>query len=127
MNLDSAHPRSVSPLASPTVASALIHDDDLDDDLSDSGLSQFGAEIEKNLSSVSPESSTLNGRNDNGSDDAMDVDSEDGAITSHANKGRRQGNAKEYLDPDLYLLRRSVCRPLPDFIDVDYWDRTNLI
>jgi hypothetical protein len=114
MNLESAHPRSASPLASAAVPSALILDDDLEDDLSDSGLSQFGAEIEKNLSS--PESSTLNGTNDNGSDDAMDVDSEDDAIPSHANKGRRQGNAKQYLDPDLYLLRRSVCCPPPDFV-----------
>jgi hypothetical protein len=85
-----------------------MHDDSMDDGLSDSELSQFEAEIEKDLSST-PESGTPNGANGHASDDAMDIDSDDDLRPSHAGKGRRRGSTKEYFDPDLYLLRRSVC------------------
>ena len=110
MKFDAAHPSSTSSPASATVPSTAIHNNDMDDDMSDSDLSQFEAEIEKELSS-SPESGTLNGANGHASDDAMEVDSEDDVRPSHAGKGRRQGSTKEYMDPDLYLLRRSVCYP----------------
>ena len=113
MNVDTSHPSFTSSLTSATVPIALAYDNGLDDDLSDSDLSQFKAEIEKNLSSVSPESSTLNDTaNDHVYDDAIDVDSEDDVRQLHTGKGRRRGSTKEYLDPDLYLLRRSVCYSL---------------
>ena len=82
----------------------------MEDDISDSGLSQFEAEIEENLSSASPDTSARNDTNDHVSDDAMDVDSEDDVKPSH-NKGRKGGSTREYFDPELYGLRRSVCLP----------------
>jgi hypothetical protein len=110
MNVDSAHPSFTASPVSAAPPIAVVDGNGLGDDFSDSDLSQFKAEIEQNLSSVSSASSTLSGANENVSDDAMDVDSEDDVRPSHAGKGRRRGSTKEYYDPELYLLRRSVCR-----------------
>lgn len=66
---------------------------------SDSDLSQFEAQIEKDLDSASP----INGVKDD-SDDAMDIESEEDKPV----KGKRRTSVKEYYDPELYGLRRSV-------------------
>ena len=108
--------RPSSPLSSTSAITPnqTAHDGDMDDDMSDSDLSQFEAEIEQNLSSASPESSPINGANDDDDnvsedDDAMEVDSEEEVKPSHANKGRHRASTKEYYDPELFGLRRSVC------------------
>lgn len=108
MNIDYPPPSSTLSPASAITPALTAQNDDLEDDLSDSDMNQFEAEIEENLSSASPETSGHNDTNDLASDDAMDVDSEDDAKTSHANKARKGGSSKEYYDPELYGLRRSV-------------------
>ena len=108
MNIDYPPPSStLSPVSAITPA-LTAQNDDMEDDLSDSDMSQFEAEIEENLTSASPETSGHNDTNDHASEDAMDVDSEDDAKTSNANKARKGGNSREYFDPELYGLRRSV-------------------
>src|SRR2546423_15152197 len=108
MNIDYPPPSStLSPVSAITPA-LTAQNDDMEDDLSDSDMSQFEAEIEENLTSVSPETSGHNDTHDHASEDAMDVDSEDDAKTSNANKARKGGNSREYFDPELYGLRRSV-------------------
>jgi hypothetical protein len=108
MDIDSRHPSSSLSPASSIVQSAVAPQDSQDEDLSDTDLSQFQAEIEQNLSSASPESSPLNGTTEPVSDDVMQVDSEEDTKPVNSNKGRRRVNAKEYYDPELFGLRRSV-------------------
>jgi hypothetical protein len=110
MNIDDRYPSSTLSPASAITPAHKAQDDDMEDDISDSGLSQFEAEIEENLSSASPDTSARNDTNDHVSDGAMDVDSEDEVKPSH-NKGRKGGSTREYFDPELYGLRRSVCLP----------------
>jgi len=113
MDVDSRHPSSSLSPASAIVQSDGAQQDSPDDDLSDSDLSQFQAEIEQNLSSASPESSPPNVTTEPVSDEAMQVDSEEDTRPVNANKGRRRVSAKEYYDPELFGLRRSVspCQP----------------
>jgi hypothetical protein len=111
MNADNHYPSSTLSAASAITPAHKAQNDDMEDDLSDSGLSQFGAEIEENLSTASPDTSARNDTHDHVSDDAMDIDSEEDAKPSNS-KGRKGGNSREYLDPELYGLRRSVCFPL---------------
>jgi hypothetical protein len=108
MNVDYIPPSSTLSPASAITPALTAQNGDMEDDLSDSDLSQFEAEIEENLSSASPETSAPNDTNDHASDDAMEVDSEDDVKTSQANKARKGGNTREYFDPELYGLRRSV-------------------
>lgn len=114
MNFDDHHPSSTLSSASAITPAHQAQDDDMEDELSDSGFSQFEAEIEENLSSASPDTSAHNDTNDDASDDAMDVDSEEDVKPSHTNKGRKGANTREYFDPELYGLRRSVCFPCID-------------
>src|SRR5271170_4593772 len=108
MEVDSRHPSSSLSSASPIVQSAVALQDNQDEDLSDTDLSQFQAEIEQNLSSASPESSPPNGTTEPVSDDVMQVDSEEDTKPVNLNKGRRRASTKEYFDPELFGLRRSV-------------------
>ena len=110
MDSDSRHPSSSLSPASANVPSVVAQQDSQDDDLSDTDLSQFQAELEQNLSSASPESSPLNGTGEVVSDDVMQVDSEEETKPVNVNKGRRRVSAKEYYDPELFGLRRSVSR-----------------
>ena len=110
--MDQRHPSPPLSSVSTITPAQAAQDDDLSDDLSDSDLSQFEAEIEQNLSSASPETSQVNGTNnedDNISDDAMEVDSEEDVKPSLSNKARHRTSTKEYYDPELFGLRRSVC------------------
>lgn len=110
MNLDDNHPTSS---LSSLVPSTAAQDDMQEDDLSDSMLSQYGAEIEQQLSTASPERSAPNGTNVQVSDDAMDVDSEEEDVKPmHMKKSQRRVTAKEYYDPELFGLRRSVSHSL---------------
>lgn len=108
MDIDSRHPSSSLSPASAIVPPAVAHRDSPDDELSDSDLSQFQAEIEQNLSSASPESSPPNGTTDPVFDEVMLVDSDEDMKPVNVNKGRRRTSAKEYYDPELFGLRRSV-------------------
>ena len=109
MNLDGTHPNStLSPTSAP-VFSGASQDENQDDDLSDAGMSQFIDEIEHDLSTASPGINEPNGTNDNGPDELMDVDSDEEIKSSHVNKPPRRATAKEYFDPELFGLRRSVC------------------
>jgi hypothetical protein len=110
MNLNDSHPNSTFPLLSEIRPFTAAQDGNQDDDLSDSDLSQFQAEIEQNLSSASPGRSLPNGTNEHGSDEVMEVDSEDDVKPTHVNKVRRRMSTKEYYDPELFGLRRSVSR-----------------
>jgi len=112
MNIDDRHSSLPLSSASPITPAHQALDGDMEDDLSDGGLSQFEAEIEENLSSASPDTSARNDTNDHLSDDAMDIDSEEDVKPSHTNKGRKGANTREYFDPELYGLRRSVWFPL---------------
>lgn len=112
MNLNNIHPTSTHSPTSATILSTAAQDDNQDDDLSDSDLSQFQAEIEQNLYTASPDSGAPNGLGMNehdGSDEAMDVDSDDDSKRRHVNKTPRRTSGKEYYDPELFGLRRSVC------------------
>lgn|SRR5579862_9802740 len=102
--MDSTHSESPSSLSTPFAMDANLPEDvsDSPSSPSDSDLSQFEAEIEKNLSSASP---PVNGTKDD-SEDPMDVDSED----EKPIKTKRRTSTKEYFDPELYGLRRSVYR-----------------
>jgi hypothetical protein len=115
MDIDSRHPSSSLSPVSKDVHSTVAQQDTPDDDLSDTDLSQFQAEIEENLTSASPESSPLNGTTEQVSDDVMQIDSEEESKPVNPNKGRRRTTAKEYYDPELFGLRRSVwhLRPSP--------------
>ena len=112
MNLEDSHPTSTLSSTSFLVPSIAVQDEMQDDDISDSELSQFQAEIEKDLSTASPESSARNGTNEHASDNAMDVDSEEDEQVKpmHVKKSQRRVNTKEYYDPELFGLRRSVRR-----------------
>ena len=110
MNFDDRHPSSTLSPASATILSAAAEDENQDDDGSDSEMSDLEAEIEKNLSSASPGSSASNGANEHGSFEAMDIDSEDDIKSLHMNKTPRRVSTREYYDPELFGLRRSVCR-----------------
>ena len=84
-------------------------EDNLDEDMSDSELSEFEAEIEENLSTASPDSSPDNDLNEHISDERMEIeDSDEEAKTMSTNKGRRRAVVREYYDPELFGLRRSV-------------------
>ena len=110
MNLDDSHPTSS---LSALVPSTAAQDEVQDDDLSDSVLSQYRAEIEQEMCSASPEGGALHGTNEHASDDAMDVDSEEEDVKPmHVKKTQRRVSAKEYYDPELFGLRRSVSRSL---------------
>jgi hypothetical protein len=111
-------PPAAAPILSP---SPPAKDERFDDGLSDTSLSQLEAEIEQGLSSDSPDSRShgiaVNGtstKDGSLSDDAMDVDSDDDdgdrAVPSHPKK---RVSGREYFDPELYGLRRSVCSTLP--------------
>jgi|SRR5271168_3228535 len=117
MDIDSRHPSSSLSPASPIDQSAVAPQDSQDEDLSDTDLSQFQAEIEQNLTSASPESSPLNGTTEPVSDDVMQVDSEEDSKPVNSNKGRRRVSAKEYYDPELFGLRRSVSHSRVSFQD----------
>jgi len=108
MNLDSGHPGSTLSPAPASMPSMTVHEDDMDDELSDSDLSQFQAEIERNLSSASPETSPQNVTTEHVSDEHMDVDSEEDVKFPGSSKSRKRANMKEYYDPELFGLRRSV-------------------
>ena len=112
MDLDGSHASSTLSSASEIVPHAAAHERYQDDDLSDSDLSQFQAEIEQNLSSASPGSTSANGAIIQASDDAMDVDTEEMKLGNMANSRKRTA-VKEYYDPELYGLRRSVSRICP--------------
>jgi TATA-binding protein-associated factor Taf7 len=119
--MDQRRPSSPLSSTSAITPAQTAHDGDIGDDMSDSDLSQFEAEIEQNLSSASPESSPVNGANDDDDnvsedDDAMDVDSEEDVKPSYANKGRHRASTKEYYDPELFGLRRSVCPLFSDIV-----------
>lgn len=110
MNFDDNHPAST---LFPLVPSTAAQDEIQDDDLSDSELSHFQAEMEKNMSTALVESSAPDGTNENMSDDAMDVDSEEEDVKlMHVKKAQRRVNTKEYYDPELFGLRRSVSHSL---------------
>lgn len=116
--MDQRHPSPSLSSTSPITPAQPAQDDDLADDVSDSDLSQFEAEIEQNLSSASPETSHINGTNNDDdivSDDTMDVDSEEEEKPSHA-KARHRASTKEYYDPELFGLRRSVWFPFLDIV-----------
>lgn len=113
MNLDDNHPSLTLSNGPAAMLFTAAQDENQDDDLSDSDLSQFEAEIEQNLSSASPGSSAPNGVNEHGSSEAMDVDSEEDIKSTHVNKASRRVSTKEYFDPELFGLRRSVCHLLP--------------
>jgi hypothetical protein len=102
--MTTSHPHSPSSLSSPsdTLLDSPAHDPVEPPSPSDSDLSDLEAEIEKDLSSASP----VNGTKDS-SDDDMDIDSED----EKPSKNKKRNNAKEYYDPELYGLRRSVSTP----------------
>jgi hypothetical protein len=130
MDLADSPPRP-PPAAAPILPpSPVSKDESLDDGLSDTSLSQLEAEIEQGLSSDSPDSRShgiaVNGtstKDGSLSDDAMDVDSDDDegnqAVPSHPKK---RVSEREYFDPELYGLRRSVSPTLPDFsIDLVLW------
>src|SRR2546423_35864 len=74
------------------------------DSVSDDDLSQFGAELEKSLSAASSDVPNANPLVQEDSEDA-ESEGETNAVTHH--KGRRT-SVKEYFDPELYGLRRSV-------------------
>lgn len=112
MDPDGNHASSILSSASEIVPHSAAHERHQDDDLSDSDLSQFQAEIEQNLSSASPGSSPANGAILQASDDAMDVDTEDMKQANMANF-RKRTVVREYYDPELYGLRRSVSRICP--------------
>jgi len=112
MNFDDSHPSLTHSPASATIPFAVAQDEDPDDDGSDSEMSDLEAEIEQNLSSASPGSIASNGANEHGSFEAMDIDSEDDVESPHVNKTSRRVSTKEYYDPELFGLRRSVSRSL---------------
>jgi hypothetical protein len=109
MNLDRTHSTSALSPASAPVFSAASQDENQDDDLFDVGMSQFINEIEHDLSSASPAIDRYNGTNDPDPDEMMDIDSEEEVKLPHVNKAPRRVPAKEYFDPELFGLRRSVC------------------
>jgi hypothetical protein len=110
MNVDDSHPSSTHSPASAIIPSAAAEDGNQDDDGSDTEMSDLEAEIEQNFSSASPGSSASNDANEHGSFEAMDIDSEDDVKSPHVNKATRRVSTKEYYDPELFGLRRSVCR-----------------
>ena len=121
MNLDDSHPTSTLSSLVPSIAA---QDEMQDDDRSDSEFSQFQAEIEQELFIASPEGSAPNGTNEHASDDAMDVDSEEEDVKPmHVKKTQRRVGTKEYYDPELFGLRRSVSRSLTQhyrWVDLDF-------
>jgi hypothetical protein len=108
MDADDHHPSTTSSPPAIDIASTIPHKVDPVDDLSDSDLSQFQAEIEQNLSSASPESNLpQNGANEHNFTEPMDVDSDEEVRQSHVSRNKRTVT-REYFDPELYGLRRSV-------------------
>jgi len=88
--------------------------DAFDDDLSDTSLSQLGAEIEQGLSSALPDgrSRFANGTSSQDvspSDDAMIIESDDEDVKQPvSSRSKKRVSGREYFDPELYGLRRSV-------------------
>jgi len=99
-------------LESPALPLAKV--DAFDDDLSDTSLSQLGVEIEQGLSSALPDglSRLANGMSTNDvspSDDAMIIESDDEDIKQPvSSRSKKRVTEREYFDPELYGLRRSV-------------------
>jgi hypothetical protein len=100
---------SIPPSSSPAKVGAF------DDDLSDSSLSQLEAEIEQGLASASPDTRRVvtNGTTAmavSPSDDAMEIDSDEEDVKQHrvSSRSKKRLTEREYFDPDLYGLRRSV-------------------
>jgi hypothetical protein len=112
MDVDDSHPNSTYSPASIPLPSTAAHDDFQEDDLSDSELIEFQAEIEQTLSSSSPETNPPNQSNEHVSDMIIEGDSEDEAKSEGVSKSRRRVTTKEYFDPELFGLRRSVCLSL---------------
>ena len=108
---DSHRSSTLSPVSAILPAHVAYEDDELDD-LSDSGLSQFEAEIEQNLSSTSPGGTSGDAAHLHVSNDPIDVDTEE-LKPANANKARKRTHAREYYDPELFGLRRSVSRLCP--------------
>jgi hypothetical protein len=111
MAFDDRHPSTSASYVSTTMPSVAANDHNQDIDMSDSDLSQFQAQIEHDLSSASPESSHLHGGHNNVSEEPMDVDTDEEVGLAHVNKGRKKTSTKEYYDPELFGLRRSVSHP----------------
>ena len=109
MDVDDGYPNSTYSPASIPVPSTAAHDGIQDDDLSDSELSQLQAEIERGLSSASPGTSPPTRSHENVSDELIEEDSEGEIKPASASKSRKRVTTKEYLDPELFGLRRSVC------------------
>jgi hypothetical protein len=110
MDLDGDHPSSAVFLPTADMHTAIAHETNPEHDLSDTDLSQFQAEIEQNLSSASVGNSPPNGTTDHVSEDAMDVESEEEVKPMHVNKAHKRTTTREYYDPELFGLRRSVNR-----------------
>jgi hypothetical protein len=113
MDVDDGHPNSTYSPASVPVPSTAAHDDTQEDDLSDSELSQLQAEIERSLSSASPETSLPIRSNENVFDEVIEVDSDEEIKRISESKSRKRVTTKEYYDPELFGLRRSVCLFFP--------------
>jgi len=129
MSLNDPHANSSLSSIATTVPSSVAQDENQDDDLSDTDLSQFQAEIEQNLSSATPGS--RNGTTEPVSDDAMDVDTDEEQVEqANSNKARRRVSTKEYYDPELFGLRRSVSASHPStllMLTGIVWKETDLV
>ena len=108
MDIDSVHPLSRAGSEPIIGHSAIAHTLLDDDDLSESGLSELGAEIEQNLSSATPEGSGEGDDVEHDSDDAMDIESDEDSRPMQENRPRKRASVREHYDPELYGLRRSV-------------------
>jgi len=108
MDITDTHPTSTTYSGPINGTSTIAHTSIDDDYLSDSGLSELGAEIEQNLSSATPDGSEQDDDEEHGYDDVMDVESEEDVKPVQENKSRKRTAAKEYYDPELFGLRRSV-------------------
>jgi len=113
------HPQYPSALSSPSAmpVDSPAHIPSASSSQSDSDLSDFQAELEKDLSSAMPGSSVHANGEDAESEDAMDVETDEDNKPVQPNKSTsRRMSTKEYFDPELYGLRRSVDIPCCRFV-----------
>ena len=114
MDITDSQPRLPPAAALVPSAPPLATVDVFDDDLSDAALTQLEAEIEQGLSSASPDglSRLANGastKDVSSSDDAMIIESDDEDVKQPVfSRSKKRATEREYFDPELYGLRRSV-------------------
>jgi hypothetical protein len=121
MDLDETHVLAPTSMTTPSSHASTPHREDSEADISDSDLSQLEAEIEKNLTYLSQPRHSQSHPPEDMSGEPMDIDAEDEIKQINAAKNKRTV-AREYYDPELYGLRRSVstfvpCSPLRTLVD----------